>query len=150
RGRGAPDSSGRAAGPTVRDGKTQPPVDGGDPPRHEGYDTSEWPARGAETARWAGQSQPTDDHADQRQHNDRGGPESPEGQAVNCSSGWFRNVGGHQHGMHKPSEQGGGSQDGENKSECSFQPSIPARLVYPVPASPSGHVAPPFSNGETG
>ena len=67
-----------------------------------------------------GQSQPTDDHADQRQHIGRSGPESPGGHAVNRSGGWLGNVRGHQHGMHKPSEQGGCSQAGENKSESSF------------------------------
>jgi len=36
---------------------------------------------------------------------------------------WWRlagNVRGHQHGMHKPREQGGCNQGGENNSECSF------------------------------
>src|SRR6266498_3143775 len=75
---------------------------------------------GAAGTAGAGQSQPTDDHADQRQHNGRGGPESPGGQAVNRGGGWLRNVRGHQHGMHKPPEQGGCSQGGENKSEGSF------------------------------
>src|SRR5262249_59917191 len=75
---------------------------------------------GTETTGGAGQSQPTDDRADQRQHRDRGGPESPGGQAVNGGGGRLGNARGHQHGMHKPPEQGGYSQGGEKKSEGSF------------------------------
>ena len=41
-------------------------------------------------------------------------------QAVNRGGGWLGNVHGNQHGMHKPPEQGGRSQGGENKSEDSF------------------------------
>ena len=45
---------------------------------------------------------------------------APGSQAVNRGGGWLGNVRGHQHGMHKPHEQGGCSQGGENKSEGSF------------------------------
>src|SRR5262249_637281 len=65
-------------------------------------------------------SQPTDDYADQRQQSNHGGPESPRGHAVNRGRGWLGNLGGHQHGMHKPPEQRGCSQGGENKNEGSF------------------------------
>src|SRR6266540_3802294 len=75
---------------------------------------------GSPGAAGSAQSQPTDDHGDQRQRSDRGGPESPGGQAVNRGGGWLRNVRGHQHAIHKPPEQGGCSQGGENKSEGSF------------------------------
>ena len=78
------------------------------------------PDVGAETTGGAGQSQPTDDHADQCQHSDRGGPESPGSQAVNRGGGWLGNMRGHQHGMHKPPEQGGCGHGGENNSEGSF------------------------------
>src|SRR5262249_25907109 len=80
----------------------------------------ESPGGGTETTGGADQSQPTDDCADQRQHSDRGGPESPGGQAVDRGGGRLGNGCGHQHGLDKPPEQGGCSQGGENKSEDSF------------------------------
>jgi len=57
----------------------------------------------------AGQSQSTDDNAEQRQHSDRGGPESPRGQAGNRGGCRLGKVRGHQHCMYKPPEQGGRS-----------------------------------------
>src|SRR6266511_2614277 len=116
---GAMAGSGGAAG-TAGAGQSQPTEGHGDQPRHQAHDGPQCPVTGADTTGGSAQSQPTDDHADQRQHNGRGGPESPGGQAVNRGGGWLRNVRGHQHGMHKPPEQGGCSQGGENKSEGSF------------------------------
>src|SRR5262245_41126477 len=119
-GRGATDYSVAGAGTTVGDGQIQPAIDRSDQPRHQGHDGSESPGGGTETTGGAGQSQPTDDRADQRQHSGRGGPESPGGQAVNRGGGRLGNARSHQHGMHKPPEQGGCSQGGENKSGGSF------------------------------
>ena len=56
-------------------------------------------------------------------------------QAVNRGGGWLGNVHGNQHGMHKPPEQGGCSQAGENNYDGSFHRSIT--------------LAPRMSNGET-
>src|SRR6266545_5548575 len=127
-GHGATDYSAAGAGTTFGDGQIQPAVDHGDQPRHQGHDGPHSPVTGADTTGGSAQSQPTDDHADQRQHSDRGGPESPGSQAVNRGGGWLGNVRGHQHGMHKPPEQGGGSQGDEDKSEGSFHRS--SQLTY--------------------
>ena len=69
---------------------------------------------------------------DQRQHIDCGGPKSSGRQAVNRRGGWFGNVRCHEHGMHKPREQGGCGQAGEHNPEGSFHRSITSLLVCPT------------------
>src|SRR5258706_5079093 len=91
-GRGTTDYSVAGAGTPFGDGQIQPAVGQGDQPRHQGHDT---PVTGGDPTVGSAQSQSTDDHADQRQPSGRGGPKSPERQAVKRGGGWLGNVRGH-------------------------------------------------------